>query len=54
MKVPWTAKYVKKDGTAVRIDSTNVYLLQLRAEGPRIFAWITGDEQKVLKEHGLT
>jgi hypothetical protein len=51
-RVGWDSRYVK-DGKEIRIPFENVYLLQMTGEGPKIFAYITGDEQKVLKEHGL-
>jgi hypothetical protein len=51
-RVGWDSRY-RKDGKEIRIPFTNVYLLQVTDEGPKIFAYITGDEQKVMKEHGL-
>lgn len=53
VKVYWTSQYLKSDQSQVTIDFTVTYLLQLRAEGPKIFAYITGDEQKALQENGL-
>jgi hypothetical protein len=52
-KVHWDSRYVKKDGKKVQIEFDVIYLLQLIGDTPKIFAYITGDEQKVLKEHGL-
>ena len=51
-RVGWDSRYLK-DGKEISIPFENVYLLQLTSEGPKIFAYITGDEQTVLKEHGL-
>jgi hypothetical protein len=52
-KVGWTAKCRKKDGKEEVIDFTVIYFTQLQNGEPKIFAYITGDEQKVLKERGL-
>lgn len=53
VKVNWTSRYLKSDKTPGEITFDVIYFLQLRNEGVKIFAYITGDEQKVLKEHGL-
>ena len=53
VKVHWSSEYERKDKKQVTIDFDVTYLLQLREKGPKIFAYITGDEQKVLKEQGL-
>jgi hypothetical protein len=53
-KVGWHSEYVKKaDGAAVSIDFVVIYLLRLGDAGPQIFAYVSGDEQKALREHGL-
>jgi len=49
-RVGWRASY----RTGQRIDFTNIYLLQIRDSVAKIFAWITPDEEKALKEAGLT
>ncbi len=51
--VAWDSRYRRDDGKKVRIEFTNRYFLQLQDGEPKIFAYITGDEQKVLKENGL-
>lgn len=48
-RVHWMSSY-KKD---VDIDFDVFYILNLVNEEPKIFAYITGDEQKVLQENGL-
>ncbi len=53
-KVDWSASYRKKDGKEEIIDFSVFYLTQLQNGEPKIFAYITGDEQKVLKERGIT
>lgn len=52
-RVFWRAFYIKRDGTTERIDFDVIYLLQTMGERPKIFAYITGDEQRVLRERGL-
>ncbi len=49
-KVDWRARY----RTGQQIPFTNIYFLQIRDREPKIFAWITPDEEKALKEAGLT
>ena len=39
--------------TGQQIPFTNIYFLQIRDGTPKIFAWITPDEEKALKEAGL-
>lgn len=51
-RVAWDSRY-QKDGREIRIPFENVYLLQLTDAGPKIFAYITGDEQQALKDHGV-
>ena len=52
-KVNWSARYRKKDGKEEIIDFSVFYFTQLQKGEPKIFAYVTGDEQKVLKERGL-
>ena len=52
-RVSWQSDYIKKDGNGERIDFDVIYLLQTIGEGPKIFAYITGDEQGTLRERGL-
>lgn len=50
----WMSIFRKKDGSIVEIEFDNIYLLHMSEGGePRIFAWITPDEQRALKEHGI-
>lgn len=51
-KVFWHSVY-RKAGREVVIDFSVIYLLQDINDKLSIFAYITGDEQAVLKEHGL-
>lgn len=50
--VDWDSRY-RKDGRDIRIPFTNIYMLQIAADGPKVFAYVTGDEEQVLRDHGL-
>jgi hypothetical protein len=52
-KVHWDSRYMKKDGTEVAIEFDIFYLIQVKDKTPKIFAYISGDEQKALQEKGL-
>ena len=53
-RVTWDSRYVRRsDGADVRIVFTNVYMLQFKGRTPKIFAYVTGDEQAVLKANGV-
>jgi hypothetical protein len=52
-RVYWDSHYSKKTGEDVQIQFEVIYLLQILAGRPKVFGYITGDEQKLLKEHGL-
>jgi predicted ester cyclase len=52
-KVRWDSRYQKKDGTGDRIEFDVTYLLHFEGGEPKIFAYITGDEERILREHGL-
>jgi hypothetical protein len=50
----WWSSYRRKSGEPVEIEFDNIYVLRIAAgQEPQIFAYITGDEQQVLKDHGL-
>ncbi len=53
-KTSWWSSYRKKSGERVEIEFDNIYLLRIPdGHAPEIFAYVTGDEQQVLKDHGL-
>lgn len=52
-KVKWKSSFVRKDGSGGAIEFENYYFTQLTEGQPKIFAYITGDEQAALKENGL-
>ena len=51
--IRWQSDYVRRDGKGERIDFDVIYLLQTIGERPKIFAYITGDEERALREKGL-
>lgn len=52
-KILWKCSYTKKDSSKGIIEFENFYFTQTKQNEPKIFAYITGDEQAVLKENGL-
>ena len=50
--VRWESVY-QKDESEGSIEFSVIYFLQHLKETLQVFAYITGDEQKALKEHGL-
>lgn len=52
-KIHWNSSFVRPDKSEGEVDFDVFYLLQKREEDLKIFAFITGDEQKVLQEQGL-
>jgi hypothetical protein len=53
VKIHWHSVYKKNDNAEVIIEFDVHYLIQQKENGIKIFAYITGDEQKALKENGL-
>lgn len=53
VKVLYRADYRKPDDTELSIDFDVSYILQARDGVPKIFAFITGDEMGLYKQHGL-
>ena len=51
--VAWRASYVRKDQADVVIDFDVHYLVQQLDAEPKVFGWISGDEQALLREHGI-
>ena len=51
--VAWTALYVRKDRPEVTIDFDVHYFVQKLDGEPKVFGWVSGDEQALLREHGL-
>ena len=53
VRAAWHSEYVTKKEEEIKIDFEVVYLLQFRNEQLKIFAYITGDEQAALRQHGV-
>lgn len=51
--IAWTATYARGDRPDLPIDFDVHYLMQFLDGAPRIFGWIAGDEQELLREHGI-
>ena len=51
--VRWRCNFVKKDNTDGNVEFDNIYFTQERENQHKVFAYITGDEQAVLKQYGL-
>lgn len=52
-KVRWKAVYESKEGNREELEFEVIYLLQVINGSPKIFAYITGDENRVLREKGI-
>lgn len=53
VKVQWNSIFTKKDNSKGNIEFEVIYFLQTKDDKYKIFSYITGDEQKALKENGL-
>jgi hypothetical protein len=51
--VDWRFGYVNAAGKSGNVDFTNLYYLTFASGSPKIFAFITPDEGKAMREHGL-
>jgi hypothetical protein len=51
--VAWTATYVRNDRSEVDIDFDVHYFIQKLNREPKVFGWVSGDEQALLQQHGI-
>lgn len=51
--VAWTARYARQDQPEVTIDFDVHYLVQMLDGEPKVFGWVSGDEQALLRQHGV-
>ncbi|MDQ7775300.1 hypothetical protein [Paracoccus aminovorans] len=51
--VAWTATYARDDLPETAIDFDVHYLVQLRDGDAKVFGWMSGDENALLKQHGV-
>ena len=53
VKIGWKSDYEKKDGEPVTIEFDTFYMISEKDDTLKIFAYVTGDEEKAIKDHGL-
>lgn len=51
--VAWTATFDRKDRSDVAIDFDVHYFVQQLDGKPKVFGWASGDEQALLRKHGI-
>ncbi len=51
--VAWTATYAREGRPDVSIDFDVHYLVQMLDGTPKVFGWVSGDEQALLKSRGV-
>jgi hypothetical protein len=51
--VAWTATYARKDQPDEAIDFDVHYFVQKLDEAPKVFGWVSDDEQALLGKHGI-
>jgi hypothetical protein len=51
--VAWTATYARKDQPDLTIDFDVHYFVQQLDGKPKIFGWVSGDEQALLRSRGI-
>jgi hypothetical protein len=51
--VSWTATYARKDQDDTTIDFDVHYLVQKLDGDAKVFGWVSGDEQALLRQHGI-
>ena len=51
--VAWAATYARKDQPDLSVDFEVHYLMQKLDGEPKVFGWVAGDEQELLKKHGI-
>jgi hypothetical protein len=51
--VAWTATYARSDRPDVAIDFDVHYFVQTLDGEPKVFGWVSGDEQALLRTHGI-
>jgi len=51
--VSWTATYSRDDLPETDIDFDVHYLVQVLNGTAKVFGWVSGDEQELLKQHGI-
>lgn len=52
-RVDWTATYARTDQPDIAIDFVVSYFVQLQDGEAKVFGWVSGDEEAVLRERGI-
>lgn len=52
-KVGWTAIYARADKPDLALDFDIHYFVQMHAGAPKVFGWVSGDEEDLLRRHGV-
>ena len=52
-RVAWTASYLSAHGNLTVVDFEVHYLMEMRSGEPKIFGWIAGDEEALLRANGI-
>jgi hypothetical protein len=53
VKIHWQSLYIKKEGNKMELGFDIHYLVRVINDEVKIFAYISGDEQKFITQHGL-
>jgi hypothetical protein len=51
--IAWTATYARKDQPDVAIEFDVHYFVQKLNGAPKVFGWVSGDEQALRRKHGI-
>ena len=51
--VAWTATYARTNQPDVAIDFDVHYFIQMLGGEPKVFGWVSGDEEALLRQHGI-
>ena len=51
--VAWTATYARTNQPDVTIDFDVHYFIQMLGGEPKVFGWVSGDEEALLRQHGI-
>ena len=51
--VAWTATYTRPDRPDVALDFEVHYFVQKLDGAPKVFGWVSGDEEALLRQHGI-
>ena len=52
-RIAWAATYFRKDQPDIAIDFDVHYFVQKLDGEPKVFGWVSGDEEALLRKHGI-